>query len=703
MEFIHLPKDVSLVPVARNRDQPSEASSLLVVSSTQPCVSSRKMNNPSKPPTWNSMHHNSVTGSVIPIYTTSRASAPPLPTRQTLGFAQWSHGEGNVRSATYSPPVASGCATSLLAARSGLPSSGASYTRFGGQQQTPKPFSTTTGVVGGSLGNHGGGTGPFIAPVTTASMLLPLYPQPHASQDRTGIVGMLGRSVDGKGGSPLFEYRGGVDKVDVEEEEEEEAEDEGENGDDKEGDDDVLSAAAAAAIELPQRPKFGNLDVDDIDLNVVIFYFGVLSVVTGLRPNFSYERTAEGNWRAYLTYWDMTLSSDGVFEDKFVAKAETCRAALEGLKERYSGWILPEIPGVQVELGSWIWTALLQEYCEQNKLPRPTYTKYLHEDGFRYGVDVGGTCYFGADKFYKSVTEAIHASAHAALYGLLLTGHEVMSLFRGVGFAGGLLTNSINNEAATARLNKSSIQSQERPLRCYCWGFPAPLTFSGTNFTKQITEAMRKRQVGRKRVLSGDPGVSPGISNVPNEPRALLLKPGLAKKGCKRSRKAQKQAKRGNANLFPIPAKNRRLPAVEEAPSSKMKGQKISSRDLELMTKQYWNPEPPEYQIDPLQELEGGIASLFSAAARFPNDPFLARAGNIGRSKFVDSMQMAKEKCAARVVDYLIQMVKEDEEWEDPEEDPEENVRRWEGMACIAAAAAADNTTTTTTTSTYHW
>lgn len=104
------------------------------------------------------------------------------------------------------------------------------------------------------------------------------------------------------------------------------------------------------------------------------------------------------------------------------------------------------------------------EYCEQNKLTRPNYTKYAHDDGFRYEVDVEGTSCFGVNKFYKTATEAIHASAHAALYSLLITGPEVMSLFRGVGFAGGLLTNSINKETATARVQKPSIQSQGRTI-----------------------------------------------------------------------------------------------------------------------------------------------------------------------------------------------------------------------------------------------
>ncbi|OJD10741.1 hypothetical protein AJ78_08328 [Emergomyces pasteurianus Ep9510] len=686
-EFIDPAKDASLFSVARNRDRSSDIEgSSRGFSSAQPCVSPREMNSPPNPPASNSMLHNSGTGSVVPLdTTTSRASASPFQSVQTFGFARWSHGEGNVRSATYPPRGVFGFTTttittsssntsSLLATRSGSPSLSydRSATTFGGQ--TPRPLFSTTGVR--PFENNGGMWS--FAPATRS--MLPLYPQPraHASQDHTAssIFGVLGSSAVGEKDNP-FKSGTGLDVV-VDDDDDDDGDD-----DDDDDDIDVLAAAAAAAIEPPQKRKFGSLNVDDIDLNVAIFYFGVLSLVSSLRPNFSYERTAQGYWRAFLTYWGATVSRNGFFEDKFVAKAETCRAALERLKEKYSGWVLPELPGVQVVLGSWIWTSLLQEYCERNKLSRPTYTKYLHDDGFCYEVDVGGNSYFGANKFYKSATEAIHASAHAALYSLLLTFPEAVSLFRGVGFAGGLHVKSTNNEAATTRVQKSSIQTQGRLILFYL----------------SITDKVRKRQAERNRVLSGDPGVSAGISNVTNSPRAIMLQPGSAKQGSRKSKKGKKKAKGGNANLFPIPTKNRRLPTIE-ALSSKTKSRRISSEDLELMTKQYQNPcervekmcsllsmEQPEYQIDPLQAQEG-VASLFSAAARFPNDPFLSRVGKIGRTKFVDSMQMAKEKCAAQVVVYLIKMVQEDEEWEDPEVKVEENIRKWEGIAATATATA---------------
>ncbi|KAL2377553.1 hypothetical protein RJZ90_006637 [Blastomyces dermatitidis] len=373
-------------------------------------------------------------------------------------------------------------------------------------------------------------------------------------------------------------------------------------------------------------------------------------------------------------YWDTATaaSKDEASEDKFVAKAETCRDALESLKEKYSGWILPELPGPKVTLGVWIWTALLQEYCQQNKLDRPIYTKYAHEEGFWYEVEVGGVSCFGANKFYKTATEAIHASAHAALYCLLITGPEIMPLFQGVGLAGGLLANSFRVELLLHMFRNHHFNHREEPhYSIFRSGrFPSD---SIANMTKQITQAMRKRHVGRNRLLSGDPGV-------PTAPRAVLLPPGPTKQVGKMARKGKKKDNGKNANLLPIPTTSRRLPTVV-LPSSETKSHKIWPGDLELMTKKYSNPcervekicfllsmELPEYHITPLEGQADGTALLFSAAARFPNDPFLARVGNIGWTKYVESTQMAKEKCAVQVLGYLMRMVREDEDWE--QEDP---------------------------------
>ena len=95
--------------------------------------------------------------------------------------------------------------------------------------------------------------------------------------------------------------------------------------------------------------------------------------------------------------------------------------------------------------------------------------------------------------------------------------------------------------------------------------------------------------------------------------------------------------------------------------------------------------ERPRYQIDAsrgrLNEMQ------YRAAAHFPGDPYLARVGAIGQVKNVSgSMEIAKEACAAKVVKYLIQMVKDDSSWEDRDREKEEKLKAWNDRAAAANA-----------------
>lgn len=302
-------------------------------------VSSGKMDNLSRPTALNAMPHNSAAESLKP-HLNPRASAPPLLPEQVLKLAGSGALQENSRPTAFSPPGEVGCAGH--AARPGLLD--ASYTKL---QGSPRPdvssFEST------------GGRGIF-APVTP--ILLPPWRQQTPSHNHKAVVEMFGSSsVDGRSCSPV------------------------ESGEmtELESADDVMTAAAAAAIEQPQSQKFENLDVDSVGLNEAVFYFGVLAIVANLRPSFSYARTAGGNWRGFLTYWGATVSRDGAYEDKFLAKAETCRSALEGLKEKYSGWTLPELPGPQVLLGGWIWTTLLQGMISSTSSYGELWLPFIHK------------------------------------------------------------------------------------------------------------------------------------------------------------------------------------------------------------------------------------------------------------------------------------------------------------------------------------
>ena len=67
----------------------------------------------------------------------------------------------------------------------------------------------------------------------------------------------------------------------------------------------------------------------------------------------------------------------------------------------------------------------------------------------------------------------------------------------------------------------------------------------------------------------------------------------------------------------------------------------------------------PEYNLD--LENRGFGAPEHYAAAFFPNDPFLARAGAVGKIRYTHGERLrACEECAREVAKYLIDMVESD-------------------------------------------
>ncbi|KAK2801817.1 hypothetical protein FQN50_007562 [Emmonsiellopsis sp. PD_5] len=432
--------------------------------------------------------------------------------------------------------------------------------------------------------------------------------------------------------------------------------------------DDVMSAAPAEAVAQSSNEKYGTLDADSLGHNVAIFYFGVLGLMAGLSPTFSYDRSPEGNWTAFLTYLDATIFKDGDHEDKFIAKAETCRKALDMLRGGFSGWALPDLPGPDVQMA----------HCDHNKLGHPAYTKYVHEDGgVRCEVEVCGTSYFGAAKFYRSETDAANASAHSALYTLLISGEDVMSLFQGVGFAGGFAI------AKTAGKPTKKTKDNSKKL-------PQTATSSTCG----------KRAAATRKNLAGDPFAQQPRA-VSGKAKANKAAPFQQKKPTRRG-KAKNNSKQ-NANLVPIPARGRWVP-IPEAPSSGPAASKITARALISKTMQcasqgervekicsLLSMEPPEYRVEPTRS--DPYLPVYSIVALFPNDPFLARVGPIGYTTYEHGLRsVAQEACAEEVASYLVKMVADDEEWEEENVKKARNIQVWEGRAAEVAVSYSAST-----------
>lgn len=64
----------------------------------------------------------------------------------------------------------------------------------------------------------------------------------------------------------------------------------------------------------------------------------------------------------------------------------------------------------------------MTDYCIQNGLPEPTYTKYNHQQGCRHEAEVANFSRFGVLKYYAQEWNSKNSAAQMTLYGLLTFG-----------------------------------------------------------------------------------------------------------------------------------------------------------------------------------------------------------------------------------------------------------------------------------------
>ncbi|PGH16948.1 hypothetical protein AJ80_05016 [Polytolypa hystricis UAMH7299] len=425
-------------------------------------------------------------------------------------------------------------------------------------------------------------------------------------------------------------------------------------------------------------PTFGTLDVGSISGADTMWYLAVLSLQSGDEPKFTYTEGIPGDWTVKVTFGDsvVTLEHDG--STQAALKSDVCREVLDILRARYSSWRLPDHPGPEARLGSWLWSSLLQDYCDRRQISRPVYTKYTHEKGYRLEVEVAGLSFFGSRKYYATFTEATHASAHCALHHLIL-GTNVPTFVNDT-----IAVGSTANQGASWRpinANSMPIKQNKKAGKCTRASTAPP------------RPARRTRRAKRTRQLSGALVNAPAPSSSSNGAPS-----GAASRSCP-PRKAKSKPPRENANLVPIPVDQQRVIKAESSPSTPIES-KPSSQELVLRTAEcasqvervekicdFLSIAPPVYNTDPSFSPDGELK--YDAVAIFPNDPFLARVGPIGQVRNISgSMNKAKEQCAAKVVDYLIEMRREDETWDEQDREKTQKIQIWERASTQAQEAA---------------
>ncbi|WEW59867.1 hypothetical protein PRK78_005348 [Emydomyces testavorans] len=414
------------------------------------------------------------------------------------------------------------------------------------------------------------------------------------------------------------------------------------------------SSSKALMKPKPPRPQglasgvtraLGALEVAEISQREAVFSFFILAIQKKLKPRIEYKAHFDSKWVVRLTFAGQTLEPQLSFESKFAAKVHVCR---EG-------------------------------YCDLQKLPRPDYTPYTHKQGHRHEVTVDGTSYFGVKKFYKTVTEAVHASAHNALYRILVFENEfplenqraeLATPYQSelLGSAVKAMQEALSNKKSKSTATKSQASSVDYVV--------LTLLLTRTQTPKKKKPSPKAASTSTKVQKSGGKrkGRSSKISKCIVQVKPCRSLQGVSgKTDAGAGHTAAPKITKGNANLTSLGTKQRFLTAPEtsESPSCNLKLTTAMLNDQlrscnaysEKVEKicQLMGIQAPEFRIT--QTPEGFRNGQADAAAYFSADPYLARVGAIGEVKFVRPKEMAKEACAAEVVKFLIKMVEEDEYW----------------------------------------
>lgn len=79
--------------------------------------------------------------------------------------------------------------------------------------------------------------------------------------------------------------------------------------------------------------------------------------------------------------------------------------------------------------GALTWWVTTADYCIQNALPEPLYTRYAQAGGCRHELGIQGSSYFGALSHYRNEWDSKNATAHTALHSMLVFGNVLSGPF----------------------------------------------------------------------------------------------------------------------------------------------------------------------------------------------------------------------------------------------------------------------------------
>ncbi|EAW10894.1 uncharacterized protein ACLA_065280 [Aspergillus clavatus NRRL 1] len=396
-----------------------------------------------------------------------------------------------------------------------------------------------------------------------------------------------------------------------------------------------------------RRRSLASFGISELSESQVLFYLGVLGVEALLLPRFQYTRCSKkGMWLCKLTIYGHTFDLGQAFHTKFEARCEVSRKAMARLQRQFPDWTVPEEPRDGLCYG-WDWVEILREYCIQNALPAPEYTKYNHKQGYRHVVEVADTSHFGALKHYTRERDSRNAAAHMALHTLLVSKNEPPS-----GLCGPVaLCQSDQSQLALVPREQIHVDDSGAGIR-HPFAQYRHLKRSADDGSQETTRGNRKK------------ARTPSTRDVQ----------GIWE---------------GNANLLPL-ADNVRLQPVEEPDKKDEKRWSVTPAELELRFNglglytwklreicQLLSLENPEIRTTKKSVSGMETNGDYKVGAYFKDDPFLARASPVGQIEFKGTVFGAQQACARVVIEYLINMVKEDTLLEDQAAQERDRLKNW--------------------------
>lgn len=231
------------------------------------------------------------------------------------------------------------------------------------------------------------------------------------------------------------------------------------------------------------------------------------------------------------------------------------------------------------------------DFCDMNTIEKPIYTKYVHDNGYRYEVEVAGVSFFGQKKFYPSVTEAMHACAHVAMYGLIVEySDDIRTFSDGTAPESGLMANptaateTTTNNGGPQKNETKKVKGRKKNQSLRAKD-SANIAQTIEKSAKLAVSRLSKRTAAQRRHVENTRQLADNVIGEEALPRATKPPRSTAKAKSQGSaaggKKKRRRGKRANANLIPMPKEHQRvevpnLPA--ESPKKKPSAKEVKNK-----------------------------------------------------------------------------------------------------------------------------